>query len=725
MRANARSGASVTLPLVIGLLAAPCVVPCLRAAAPPHFDPRSLPVPFSGEPWYVEFAPSPDGRTRNGVTGSPVADYGSHFGVKANLWEHRPLFVANYSAVAGLAGKLDRSVIDVLDAAGNAVPLSRSVEFTWWGWRETATGEGVTVAGSVVTIDTDAFLFTVTVSAAEPVALRLRVIADDNSNALGEGSVPTAPGAADAAFDAEANELVVRRAAGDQTLYGLLTSATESYRVYRLSLPIASTAFSPGLFTYSFDLTTAPISGTTTLVTTLGVGLSKDAARARAEAASVRVGRDAAATVAAIDAEWKAFLNGLPKLPRGAGAVEKRLYRLANTALRMNLYAPRAAMTGWGSVPSKTHFDLFFGWDTPLQAIGYAEWADHAPPWVDESEYSVAEQMLLLQLASELPNGQICITHDDSLVCPLPITQPPLQGWAAWEVARRDPDPARAARFLSAAYDKLARFYGFWFAFRDWNFNGLPEYRFGLEYGWDDTPRYSASDQSETEAFLPTLPVEPVDLASWLALYAGSMGRIAAKLGRIGESEHWRAEARTMASRIESSLWDASRGAWMDRLGSSFVSVRTPAMWWPTFAGAAVDSTHSTTVVERHLLDPTAFFGTYPIPSVAYDDPLYDVAEGGYYWQGQIWMVPAYASLVALARTGHTAEAKTLLRRLVSMIAKNGGIFETYDALTGEIGWGALGGPGMEQSAFQFGWSSSLLSEALLGRYADVPGALE
>ena len=82
-------------------------------------------------------------------------------------------------------------------------------------------------------------------------------------------------------------------------------------------------------------------------------------------------------------------------------------------------------------------------------------------------------------------------------------------------------------------------------------------------------------------------------------------------------------------------------------------------------------------------------------------------------------------SLVALARTGHAAEAQTLLERLVSMIAKNGGIFETYDALTGEIGWGALGGAGMEQSAFQFGWSSALLSEALLGRYADVPGALE
>src|SRR5207302_3578338 len=124
--------------------------------------------------------------------------------------------------------------------------------------------------------------------------------------------------------------------------------------------------------------------------------------------------------------------------------------------------------------------------------------------------------------------------------------------------------------------------------FRDLNLDGLPEYRIGLEYGWDDTPRYSGSDQSESEAFLPTLPVEPVDLASWLSLYAGSMGRIAERLGHLHERDRWRSKARTMASRIDASMWDASRGAWMDRLGTSFVNVRTPAMWWPTFGGAVV-----------------------------------------------------------------------------------------------------------------------------------------
>lgn len=692
-----------------------------------HFDVRSLAVPFTGEPWYIEFAPAPDDGARNGVVGTPVSDYGSHFGIKANLWEHRPLYLANYATVPGLSGKLDRSVFDVLEADGRPVELERRIEFAPWGWSENARGPGVSVSGSVATIDTDTFLLALTIESSRSVAVRLRVFADTNSRAIHEGSVPLAPGDGDARLDHARNELVVRRSAGDQTIHGLLTSLTNAYRIYRLSFPVASTSFSPGFPDYSFDVVSEPLSGTTTLTAVLGIGLSERSARSRADAGAARLGGDPASALEAIDSDWRGFFDAQPPLPAAAGPTERRLYRLASAALRMNLVAPRAAMTGWGSVPSKAHFNFFFGWDTPLQAIGYAEWHGWTPPWIDQGKYTLAQQMLLLQLASALPNGQICISHDDSLACPLPLTQPPLQAWAAWEVARRDPDSARADRFLAAAYDGLARFFDFWFLFRDADLDRLPEYRVGLEYGWDDTPRYTGRDHEEAEAFLPTLPVEPVELASWLALYAGSMARISERLGRPAEAGRWCDEAQAMAARIESAMWDERRGAWMDRIafGLGVVDVRTPAMWWPAFADAVTVRSHATRAVERHLLDPRAFFGRYPIPTVAYDDPLYDHAQDGYYWQGQIWLVPAYASLVALARTGHPGDARVLLERLIAMMGRTGGIFEAYDALTGEVGWGATGGAGVEPSAFQFGWSSALISQALLGRYQDVAGALD
>ena len=700
------------------VLAAALLPPGAHAAtAPAHFDPRRLPVRFDGAPWYMEFAPSPDGSMRNGVVGTPVSDYGSHFGVKANLWEQHPLYLANYAAVPGLATKLDRSMVDVLDEAGRPIAFQRVVHFDVWGWTETDTSDsGVTVTGAVTTLDTDAFLLDMQLVTEHPVRVRFRVYADANSNMLNESSNPAAPGAAAAALSGD--DLVVHRFAGDQTFHGLLTSGTDLVRDYRLGFWPASTMFTPGGQTYNFDVTSEPFTGSARITTALGVGDSETEARGRADAAvgALRHGPDGA--LRTVERDWDAFFASLPALPPGSDAQRRQLYRLANAALRMNLFAPRARMTGWGAVPSKVHFNLFYGWDTPLQAIQYAEWSRWRPSWIDESRYSLAEQTLLLQLASQLPGGQICIAHDDSLTCPLPFTQPPLQAWSAWEVARRDLNHARAQRFLAAAYPGLVQFYGYWFTQRDIDLDGLPEYRFGLEYGWDDTPRYTGSDQPETQAFLPARPVEPVDLASDLAQAAGALGRIASALGDEAAATGWATKAHEMASRIDAMMWDPPRGAWMDRRG---FDVATPAMWWPVATGAVVDPSHAATAVDRHLLDPAAFYGRYPIPSVAYDDPLYDTAEGGFYWQGQIWLVPAYASLVALTRTGHEQEARTLLDRIVAMMSSTpGGVFENYDAVTGEVGWGALGGAGVEPSAFQFGWSSALISQALLGRYTSV-----
>jgi hypothetical protein len=138
-------------------------------------------------------------------------------------------------------------------------------------------------------------------------------------------------------------------------------------------------------------------------------------------------------------------------------------------------------------------------------------------------------------------------------------------------------------------------------------------------------------------------------------------------------------------------------------------------MLWPLFVGAARDPARIDAVLAQ-LLDPAKFMGApprAPVPTIAYDAPEYDHAQDGYYWQGQVWLVPIYAAVVSLYRYGRAEEAAALKERALAMIAAAdaGGIHETYDALTGEVGWGSgTGGPtgGVgEPSAFQFGWSSA------------------
>jgi hypothetical protein len=74
--------------------------------------------------------------------------------------------------------------------------------------------------------------------------------------------------------------------------------------------------------------------------------------------------------------------------------------------------------------------------------------------------------------------------------------------------------------------------------------------------------------------------------------------------------------------------------------------------------------------------------------------------------------------LTTLYRYGYEEEAEELRQRIFGLVKDKGGIYETYDPLTGEVGWGS-GGVG-DPSCFQFGWSSALLEEIALHRYQSL-----
>jgi hypothetical protein len=143
--------------------------------------------------------------------------------------------------------------------------------------------------------------------------------------------------------------------------------------------------------------------------------------------------------------------------------------------------------------------------------------------------------------------------------------------------------------------------------------------------------------------------------------------------------------------------------------------------------GVARDPERVRRTVEGYLLDPAKAFGDpddparpfFPVPSVAYDDPAYDHANDGYYWRGQAWLVPAYAAIEGLYKYGYEDESRELRRRVLRAVTKAhaGGIYETYDARTGRIGFGSgsLTGAG-EPAAFLIGLSCAPIAELLLDR---------
>jgi len=756
------------------------------AAAPEPLPGRSCPraecpLPISGYPFYLA-----------GLTiGTPIADHGSHGGLKAatrasgGATGRDLLEVAHYAAFRLVSSRIDRSRLRLL---GTEIGR-RDIAFRPWGFVERGADGALVAEGRVATVATDGFLLAATLynRGTTPIAFTPVFEVLDDEDPIHEGMHPfhlaPRPHAA-ARFDRLANVLRVeyRRASG----ISFFDFAGLAYhRAIRPSFRGVALDVAPGRPSRAAlrgeEMGLGP-GARLELLLHLGVGETADeaeAALARALATETRrqFAVASAAALAAregetepappregtteeaeptsppepepplpplvrptdeVESDWEAFLASLPA-PHADGPEARRLLELAATGLRMNVYAPRGRLARRASCPAKVHFTGMWGWDSAYGALGASEF-----------DPALAKDFLASLFAAQRQDGHIAYAVDAATfatVSPLvaDLTMPPAQGFALAAVARRDPTRDRA--WLEEMYER-SRAYVAWFErHRRIPEGGLFRYENAIESGWDDTPRIPNPRVPAVRAMkldlgglsgLRTAPpgLAALDLCAWLHAYHGWLAETARALGRPeGEAESHRARAAAIAERVDALLWDEETGAYLDRdLGrrgapdQGFVRTLTPVVVWPLFLGLCRDAGRARRLIETHVLDPAKLMGDpddplaprYPVPSVAYGDPAYDRARGGFYWRGQVWMIPTYATLVALFRYGYEKEAAALKARILTLLATacEGGLFETYDASTGEIGLGSasLSGPG-EPAAFQIGLTTALALEVLLDRH--------
>ncbi|MCO5167441.1 MAG: hypothetical protein M9894_13930 [Planctomycetes bacterium] len=732
-----------TLLLLLLALALPA-----RGQALPHVHPeRDAEVPVSGWPTWVEDL----------TIGSPVSDFGSHAGVKATVTRDGQvpakalLNQAHYGAFGSVAAQTDQVLVWAHDvASGRAVlapPDDRRVTFHPWGWEETAVQGDLRAHGAVTTLATDAFLVLVRLEnhgrTPRVLAPRLAVFADGDG--VHESMHPLHL------------SWIVHRAA---SLDPLRNAAVFTHRrgtpldpfawdrmtlVRAIGADVPLTAVRSGVGAYAVGNRWArtveaaplvvPAGGARTFSFVVGCGEDRREAEASLARGRAAVGADAQAALARVRAGWDADLARLPR-PHAASPDEERLYRIAYTGLRHNRFARRGAMTGDCATAAKVHFNTFFVWDVALHAWAEAEW-----------DPAFAREALLTLFRAQRREGHLHYTVGPDLQPAVGLiagtTQAPIHGWVIEKVLQHGADRA----FLTEVYDRSARWLEFFAQRRDKDGDGLPGFGSALETGWDDTPRYPNLHPApklnlfglevhlgNLSGLLPVNDVNALDLACWLHAYHKAMARWADDLGRPADAAGWRQRAADLAAAIDARLWDPVTGSYRDgRVGSSGVvtpvRVDTPVVAWPLFLGVCRDLDRARSTIERHLLDPLRFMGDpddparpyVPMPSVAYTDPEYDHATDGYYWRGQVWLVPAYAAVEALFKYGWEQESRELRRRLVRSLlrAHGNGIYETYDALSDRIGFGSgsLTGPG-EPAAFLIGGiSCAPVAQLLLDRH--------
>jgi hypothetical protein len=724
------------------LLAAPA------AAQHRHAHPeRDAEVPVDGAPTWVEDL----------TVGTPVSDFGSHAGIKASVRTDGVvparafLNQAHYGAFGAVAAQTDQVLVWLEDAAtGRAVlapPDDRRVTFHPWGWEETAVQGDLRAHGAVTTLATDAFLVVVRVEnlgrVARALAPRLGVIADGDAH---ESMHPLHLSwwmHRGASVDRARNAAVLEHRRGtpfDPFAWDRLRLA----RAVGADVPLLRvrdglTAFpGAGRWARTFEAAPQVVAPGGALRFSFVVGCGEDRAEAERSLARGRAaaGPDAGAALARVRASWDADLARLPR-PHAASPDEERLYRIAYTGLRHNRFAKRGRMQGDCATAAKVHFNTFFVWDVALHAWAEREW-----------DPAGARDVLLTLFRAQRPDGHLHYTVGPDLQPAVSMiegtSQGPVHGWVLERVMERGADPA----FLSEVYDRSARWLDWFERKRDADRDGLPGFGSALETGWDDTPRYPGLHPAPVLSFfgllevhlgnlsglLPVDDLNALDLACWIHAYYRAMSRFAETLGKPrAEVDAWRAKARALAARVEARLWDPVTRSYRDmKVGSSGVltPVRadTPVIAWPLFLGVTRDLDRARATIEAHLLDAQRFMGDpddsarpfMPMPSVAYTDPDYDHATDGYYWRGQVWLLPGYAACEALFKYGWEAESRELRRRLLRGVlrAHGNGLHETYDATSDRIGFGSgsLTGAG-EPAAFLIGLSCAPVLELLLDRH--------
>ncbi|HUT55251.1 MAG TPA: trehalase family glycosidase [bacterium] len=675
-------------------------------------------VSFEGSPSYVsEFA------TQFRDNGGPLSPYGSHFGLKAEVREKRFAGVEHYACATGKnildysrTGLAGRSWVS-FDVGGREIgeAAERKVHFEYFGWEEEAKFEGFTAILRVQFLGLDQYLISVKVKnmGAAPLEIgpelnfkksgkKMKILWSSRSSSMvfKFAVQPTiTPGESYMAVISEADYGSISRRKGFKIRINPVR--WEEGHPNTIYLAPGAEQWSWFIFGYSLD--------------------SADKA--------LQSAREAQEKFSGPDDAWQKmletrdrFFSSLPAPHLAAGQGDYLdLYRMAATALANQLYAPRVNMEHWACVPTKVHYNWFWLWDSGFQALGYSEFNAEA-----------ARDVILTQFQAQRRDGFISHMADEREKPLTPHSQPPVFGYSAGKfIPRYAADPA-FKDFEKVMYEQSGPFLKWWDRTRDRNHNGLYEYLSQDEGGWDNSPRMDYVPGIMWISYVGSLgevlgarfkPLDNTDANAWMYSYYRAMEQWAEDLGRPEEAGQWKQRAIALAHKVDEIMWDPEVGCWLDTykwIGSKnyrHFRVLTPHIWFPAFTGATMDEQKAREVIEKHLLNPEEFFGKYPIPIVAYNDPKYDITKQG--WTASIWLVTAYSALEALWRFGYEEEADELRARLLAMMADQDGmkgIYETYNPETGKYkDQYSTGG----YASTQFGWSSAFTMEIILERYEE------
>jgi putative isomerase len=379
----------------------------------------------------------------------------------------------------------------------------------------------------------------------------------------------------------------------------------------------------------------------------------------------------------AVENRWQEWFSATPRVLEPY----RHKYAYAWWAMANNLISPLGKVAYETVMPSKNTYVGLWLWDSAMHSLALR----HVNP-------DMARNQIRAALAYQLADGMLPdAVFDEGVVSEInhpiraEVTKPPILAWAALKLHEVAPD----VDFLKEIYVPLVRWNAWWFSMNDDDVDGLVQYNHPYSSGLDDNPLW---DQG--------MPVESPDLNTYLCVQMGSLANMAEILEMPEEALMWRKRAAAIVQRMIEDFWDEGAGVFRAMYNNQPISTITPFNLYPLWTGQLPDTIRDTLL--GHLTNPDEFWGEYPLPSVARNDPAYDPNT---MWRGPVWANVNYFFIEALQQIHEYDLAKELREKTLQMIMAQPGIFEYYHAETGEP---------PAKAANVFGWTAAVFIDLAL-----------
>ncbi len=255
----------------------------------------------------------------------------------------------------------------------------------------------------------------------------------------------------------------------------------------------------------------------------------------------------------------------------------------------------------------------------------------------------------------------------------------------AWELSQQMGD----SELLEKAYASCGRWDGWLRRYRDTRKTGLCEGFCCWDTGHDNSPRWAGMPNNCPDGDarkcpqVSSLPRLCPDLSATVYGGRAALAAMARALGKNSEADRWQADAETIRSLILSKLYSADDAAFYDLdAQDKFVRVRGDVIS-RVLGEHVVNQKLFDAIYERQIHNPQAFWATYPLSSIAQNDPNFVRPIPRNSWGGATQALTALRAPRWMEHYGKPADLAHLMQQWNKAILHIGKFLQQMDPVDG------------------------------------------